>query len=242
VPGENLGTGGPITIAVGVADAAGPMILSSSGGAPVCAAVNPVSDGLRLVHADAGSIIYQRLTAMPRIRWASGAVIIPDSAARLAALKRGVPPTDVVLNAAGPTAAGRPATVTVRTDRGGAIAADVNAQGSGYLVVADAMQRPGWSVTVDGKPAKVVHADHAMVAVAVPQGTHRIAFHYRAPGQRTGALLSGVALLILIALVGWEWRRRRLGGKPRGVTQATAAPDQAPPAPASTEPAALRSP
>jgi uncharacterized membrane protein YfhO len=114
--------------------------------------------------------------------------------------------------------------VSVHTDRGGYIAVDVAAQGAGYLVVADAMQQSGWSVTVDGKAAELVPADHAMVAVAVPPGQHRIAFRYDAPRQAVGAVATGVALLIIIVLFGWDLRRRR---KPHRVaTHAVVKPEE----------------
>jgi uncharacterized membrane protein YfhO len=83
----------------------------------------------------------------------------------------------------------------------------VTALGNGWLVVADAMQQPGWSVTVDGHPAPLVPADDAMVAVAVPTGTHHVAFTYRAPGQVTGAALTAVGLLVAIILMVWDRRR-----------------------------------
>lgn len=212
--GESLGGKGPVTVTVGVQGASSPMVLASRAGAPVCAAVVPKPDKLRLVYADAGTIIYQRLTALPRIRWASTATVIADQSQRLAALKAGVPRSEVVLNAPDQPAAGLPGTVSVRSDRGGHIAADVKAQGAGYLVVGDAMYQDGWSVSIDGKAAKLVAADHAEVAVAVPAGEHRIVFSYHAPGLRVGAVATGVALLIIIVLFGWERRRRR---RPRRV-------------------------
>jgi hypothetical protein len=207
--GEDLGAGGPITIAVGVSGGREAMALAANGGAPTCTAVDPQPDNLRLVHADAGTIIYQRLTALSRIRWASNSTVIADPAQRLAALKAGVPADTVVLDSPSAATSGRPGTVSVRADRGGDIAAVVDAQGAGYFVVADAMQQPGWSVTVDGKSAKLVPADHAMVAVAVPQGRHSIAFRYHAPGLRAGAVGTGVGILIVIGLFWWELRRRR---------------------------------
>jgi hypothetical protein len=222
--GEGLGGGSPITVAVGATGASGPMVVASRTGAPVCAAVNPKPDKLRVAHTDAGTIIYQRLTAMPRIRWASTSTVIADPAKRLAALKAGAPAREVVLDTPGQATSGRPGTVSVHTDRGGYIAVDVAAQGAGYLVVADAMQQSGWSVTVDGKAAELVPADHAMVAVAVPPGQHRIAFRYDAPGQAVGAVATGVALLIIIVLFGWDLRRRR---KPHRVaTHAVVKPEE----------------
>jgi hypothetical protein len=127
----------------------------------------------------------------------------------LVALETNSVPTDqVVLDSPGPAADGKPAKVSVVTDSGQSISADVDAAGAGYLVIADALQQPGWSVTVDGKKADLVPADHGLVAVAVPSGTHHVTLRYHAPGQLAGAALSGVAILLLFG-VGIVQRRRR---------------------------------
>jgi uncharacterized membrane protein YfhO len=102
----------------------------------------------------------------------------------------------------------------VTQDSGDHIDATVDAAGRGYLVVADPMQSPGWSVDVDGRPAHILAADFAMVAVAVPAGTHRIAWTYRAPGQVPGLAISLAAVVVSLGLV-WSDRRRR----PRPVTR-----------------------
>ena len=70
------------------------------------------------------------------------------------------------------------------------------------------MLQPGWSVTVDGKPARLVSADEAMAAVAVPGGTHRVDFVYRAPEQVTGAALSVLGVILVAVLIIWDRRRR----------------------------------
>jgi hypothetical protein len=200
---------GPLAISIRVKGATGPLVLAAHDGSAACAAVGPIADGLKVAFAEPGSIIYQRLDALPRIRWASTSVVIAGGPQRVAALKAGVPPSQVVLSQPGPAGSGQGATVSVINDDGDTIAAKVNAKGSGYLVVADAMQQPGWSVTVDGRPARLVAADDAMVAVQVPAGTHRIAFEYTTPGQDAGALLSGVAVLFLVAILAWPRRSRR---------------------------------
>jgi hypothetical protein len=211
VAGESLrSTSGPIVVSIRAVGANGGLILAANDGLVACAPVVPVADGLRLVFADPGSIIYQRLDALPRIRWASRAVVIPVATQRVTALEHGVPDDEVVLDHPGPAGSGAPATVSVLDDSGDTISASVSAEGSGYLVVADAMQQAGWSVTVDGKPASLLPADDAMVAVNVPSGQHRITFRYRAPGQTVGGAVSGIAVLIVIAILGWSrpWRRR----------------------------------
>lgn len=212
--GDDLPTGGVLTATVTVQGASGPAHLDAVAGGLDCAPILPQADNLKTAYADPSSIVYQRLTAMPRIRWASSSTVISDAGARTSALAAGVPAGTVVLNAAGPATSGKPAAVNVATDNGDHIVTDVNAQGAGYLVIADAMQQPGWSVTVDGKPAHLVDADEAMVAVALPGGQHRVAFVYSAPGQLTGAAVTAVVALLMLGL--WLWARRR-GGEQEAV-------------------------
>jgi hypothetical protein len=195
----------PLVVTIAAVGADGGLSLAAVNGSVACAPVTPRADGLRVVYADDGSIVYQRLDSLPRIRWASGTVVVPTAPARLAALQRGVPGNDVVLDSPGPPASGRPATVSVTKDGNGDIAAEVTADGGGYLVVADAMQQPGWSATVDGAPARLVPADDAMVAVYVPAGSHRVSFDYSTPGQTVGVALTGLGFVATI--VAFEWER-----------------------------------
>ncbi len=70
------------------------------------------------------------------------------------------------------------------------------------LVVLDDAWAPGWSVSVDGRPARALRADVVMRGVVVPAGRHRVVWSYRVPGLRTGALLSLLAALGLAAWAG----------------------------------------
>ena len=144
------------------------------------------NDGLREVFAD-GAVIYQRTTVLPRFRWADHVQVIPDKTQRLTVLANVRDPGRVVLDGPAPAPAeGKPATVTVAGDGPDDMAATVNATGAGYLVVADALQT-GWTATVDGKPAPLVDADHAMVAVPVPAGQHTVRLDYTVPGHAPAA-------------------------------------------------------
>jgi hypothetical protein len=212
VAGEDLAAAGTLRVSVSVDGARGPLVLAAAAGSARCTPIGPAEDGLRLVYADSASVIYQRLTALPRIRWSGTAEVITDAPARLDAITRGVPAGTVVLSKPGPAGAGRPAKIDMTEDSGAHIAATVRADGDGYLVVADAMLQPGWSVTVDGHPASLVAADGAMAGVHVPAGTHRVAFSYLAPGQVAGAAISGASVLIMIGILLWDRRRRHRDG------------------------------
>jgi hypothetical protein len=67
------------------------------------------------------------------------------------------------------------------------------------LVLLDDAWAPGWSVTVDGRPARGLRADVVMRGVVVPAGEHRIVWRYRVPGLGLGIALSVLGLTALLA-------------------------------------------
>ena len=66
---------------------------------------------------------------------------------------------------------------------------------------------PGWTATVDGKPAKIYEAYGAVRGVAVGPGSHRIEMAYRPMSVYLGALMTVSGLLIAAALAVRERRR-----------------------------------
>ncbi len=204
---EQVTAGTALTVEIGVT---GPVAIpvAARAGAPAVSTVTSVDDGLRLVYDDS-AVIYQRSHALPRVRWASDVVVEPDAGARLKLLSTGgVGADQVVLDAAGPAAEGKPAQVTWLDDGVDEMSVRVSAQGAGYLVVADAIQR-GWSATVDGEPAELVPADHGIAAVAVPAGEHTVRLAYTVPYGNLGGWISGLTALLLVGIAGVEWWRRR---------------------------------
>jgi hypothetical protein len=209
---------GVFTVPVAAETATGPLTarvtLRSDQPLPVASAqvVRPdPADGLDLVFAD-GAVVYQRDTALGRFRWADHAQVLPDVRQRLTVLANVRDPGRVVLSSPGPAGDGRPASVRVEEDSTDGSTVRVDAQGAGYLVVADADQ-DGWVATVDGRPADLVPADHAMVAVQVPPGSHEVSLRYTVPGRSRGWLVSAVSVLglALMALATPLWRRRVSG-------------------------------
>lgn len=183
-------------------------LAATAAGVPVLGEVAGSDDGLRLVFAGS-SVVYQRLNALPRIRWASQTQVVSDQASRVQLLASGTLPSDtVLLDKAGPAASGAPADVDVTADGTDSISAKVHASGTGYLVVADALQ-VGWTVTVDGKDAKLVPADQGVVAVAVPGGQHTVTLQYRSPDHGLGAWITGATGGVLLLGTGLEWWLRR---------------------------------
>jgi Bacterial membrane protein YfhO len=207
VPVAGDGATGTVAARLTLVDAQRPLEVREYAGGPAAYLVLPEADGLRMVHAD-GTVIYERMSALPRVRWASDAVVEPAADRRVELLADPTFPTStVVLSESGPEGSGEGATVDVTDDSGDAIRARVAADGDGYVVVADAIQR-GWRAEVDGKAAELRAADHGVAAVAVPAGTHDVRVFYAPRGQRMGIWIAVASALVLVGLAATGVRRR----------------------------------
>jgi hypothetical protein len=219
VNADTVPAGTPLTATITL-HAEAPLTVDANGTLPAVDSITDADDGLRLAYVGS-TVIYERMNALPRIRWASQSTVMASADQRIAMLNTGaVPGNTVVLSDPGPAGSGQPAAVRVLNDGMDSITADVTAQGSGYLVVADADQ-VGWAATVDGRRADLVKADQGMVAIDVPAGTHKVTLRYSMPqeGLATWAsVLIGVSLLAVPAGEWWWERRRRsavtAGGEP----------------------------
>jgi hypothetical protein len=176
---------------------------------PVLSVVGGQDDGLRLVFAQ-GVCVYERVDALPRVRWASRGMVVEGTGRRLQVLGAGVAPDVVVLNEEGDEGSGLPGEVRLVRDVQDELRIEVSAQGDGYVVVADALQR-GWTAYVDGSPSSLVPADHGVVAVPVAKGEHTVTLRYEPRRWRVGLLISAASLLLLagVALLGWSRGRGR---------------------------------
>ncbi len=119
------------------------------------------------------------------------------------------PRTDVVLprGEAAPSA-GPGGSAHVVAERNSRVTLSATLPRRGVVLLDDAWA-PGWSVTVDGRPARALQADMVLRGVVVPAGTHRVVWSYRVPGLRAGAALSLLGLLIAAGWGGWLFVRRR---------------------------------
>lgn len=208
---------GRLTVEVS-ADVAGVSVRSGADGRIAVQPVRPSPKDNRVALAYAGDnlVVYERLDYVPRIHWATHASVIPDPAARLAAVtKSPLDQAGVILDrpAPGPlpTSDSRPQSLTVREDSGDTIRVAVQVQTAGFVVVADSIAG-NFDATVDGKAATIESADYAVGAVYVPAGSHEIALHYDAAGRKNGnriSALSAVVLLLAIAAPLWGRFRRR---------------------------------
>lgn len=192
-----------VTATVEAEEGALPLATDGAGRLAVTA-IRPADDGLEVAFTG-GVVIYARTRALPRIRWASAT---GAPAGSVEALAGGLPPDTVQVD--GPPAGGGGADLEILEDSGDAVRVAVTAETAGYLVVADSLG-DGWGATVDGEPARLRPADHALAAVRVPAGQHRVALTYRPAGWRAGQAIS---LLVLLALGLAALRARRAGPPP----------------------------
>jgi len=71
---------------------------------------------------------------------------------------------------------------------------------------------PGWRAMVDGQPATVLRADHALRAIRLQPGEHRIVFSFEPSWLLPGAIvsISSLAVTVLWAVVPTRWFSRRV--------------------------------
>jgi len=180
----------------------------------------------KIVHQAKTVVIFENMSALPRVRIASRVIGVADQKAAKRRIwhfgrsghihksKR----NDVVLE---PAADGtEPPKLTHSEQKFGSVTIvkqpdpdrlvlDVQLEQPGYVFVADTYY-PGWRATVDGEIAPIFPANLAFRAVYVPQGKHRVVFQYRSKPLRNGVLLF---LLSCFVLAGLFYLHRQLDGR-----------------------------
>jgi hypothetical protein len=187
--------------------ASGITLRSDANGRPIVAPVVGTSDGLRVAFAGP-AVLYERLRALPRIRWADKARVVAQPLRRIRDLSAGVPADTVILSRPAPSASGRPASLRVTHDDQDEIRVRVDAAGNGYLVFADELQH-GWRATVDHRRVDVLPADHALAAVSVPSGRHDVEVQYDPSGIAAGDVVTLLSIAAAAGTVLVSSRRRQ---------------------------------
>jgi hypothetical protein len=193
--------------------------------------------GLERVAAERELVLFENPRALPRAfvtyRWLAA----PEPAELLAALaapdfdplaasylETGGGDGDTQAPADGsPSAPQRGRAAAILRDEPSLVEIDAELAAPGLLVLADTFY-PGWRASVDGKPARILAANHLFRAVALPPGRHRVRFEYAPASLRIGAAasLAGGAVALWLA-----WRARRAAvetGAPGGPRPALASP------------------
>jgi hypothetical protein len=81
-------------------------------------------------------------------------------------------------------------------------------RGPAFLVLNEAWF-PGWEARVDDVPSAIVRTNAIVRGVALTSGEHRIEFRYRPASLRWGIAISGISLIVVLALAAAAGRARR---------------------------------
>jgi hypothetical protein len=91
-----------------------------------------------------------------------------------------------------------------------AVTLETESAGPSFLATSE-VHYPGWEARIDGRPAPLHYTNIAFRGLPVPAGRHRVEFEFRCPRLKTGAAISGFALLLWLAMVARAWRGRHPG-------------------------------
>ena len=84
------------------------------------------------------------------------------------------------------------------------LAADM--QRPGLVVLAD-LWFPGWKAYVDERPVPLLRTNHALRGVEVPTGRHDLRFRYEPMSFSIGLAVGGLALIVILAWLGFGFRK-----------------------------------
>jgi hypothetical protein len=163
-------------------------------------AVEGMWDGSRFV-------IQRNASAMPRAYVVPRATVLPDHRDVVLSALAGLDPRQSVVMTADPLAGLRPGTrqafaaaewTSTDPDRPALL---VTTQAPGLLVVADSWM-PGWTATMNGRPARVLRGNYAQRVIPIPEpGRHVIVMEYHPPGLVLGCVLSVGSVLAWVVLI-----------------------------------------
>ncbi len=173
-----------------------------------------------LAETSAGRVL-RELSGGRRLRVVFGARVVPNESSARAALADPAfdPESEAILEGAAPllTAEGFGGASAVETGPDREVV-EATASSPALLVRSETFD-PNWTARIDGREVRVVPADFAFQAVALPAGRHRIVFRYRNSLVLWG-MFASLATLFGCALA----LRGMRGGRPRvrfsGVTSA----------------------
>jgi len=66
-----------------------------------------------------------------------------------------------------------------------------------------------WTVLLDGEPAEPMEVQDCLMAIAVSEGEHIVELRYLPAGMVPGAVITGLAVLLLLGAAGLRWYRKK---------------------------------
>lgn len=177
------------------------------------------ADVLDQVYVGSSGVVYQFRLAMPRAMLLGAWTVVPDTGTAVidsvSAVERNIAAHTYLTQDPGIPSGSADSVGTATITAYGLHQVAVTTEGSrpAVLRLAD-LYYPDWQVTVDGKPAPLLRADHALRAVAVPAGRHEVVFTFRSRAFTLGLWTSIVSAAIAVALL--LLGRRRAPTPPSG--------------------------
>ena len=147
--------------------------------------------------------IYQNQNFLPLAFAAFEPKIVKDNEAALAAMfEPGFNPAEQIILS--PSAATLPvststplASVEIINNQAGRISVATDFSQAGYLFLSQTFM-PGWQAKINGRPAKVLPADYAFMAVVVPPGQSEIEFFFQPLSYLIGKRLTLISIFIFL--------------------------------------------
>ncbi len=147
--------------------------------------------------------IYRNKNVLPRAYVVHKAWAAPNAEQAFEAIHRPDfdPATTVVIQGAiEPTTDGpEPSEVRITSYANNSITLEASASAPGYLVMSE-VHYPGWTVEVDGRPAKLERANYAFRAVWLPPGTHQVQFRFEPTSWKLGLACCLLTWLVIVVL------------------------------------------
>lgn len=141
-----------------------------------------------------GTVLYRNPTALPRAYVVPKAALL-NTGEECPAAFLGVDPREMVLMTDDPLAGIPPGRQSFRAARYESpepdlVVVEVETEAPGLLVIADTWM-PGWTATLDGRPATIHRGDGMDRVVALEKaGAHRLEMRYDPPGWRAGVAIT----------------------------------------------------
>ena len=149
---------------------------------------------LEQVYVGASGAVYRYRLAMPRATLVGSWTVVPDTGTAvidsISAVERNIAAHTYLTRDPGIPSGGADSVGTATITEYGLHRVAITTEGSraAILRLAD-LYYPDWKVTVDGRSATLLRADHALRAVAVPAGRHEVVFTFHSEAFTRGLFI-----------------------------------------------------
>jgi len=157
--------------------------------------------------------LYRYSEALPRVWLAHEARVVPsEKTFEMLNSNEFNYQTSVVLSSPSPIALASPPQptdgVTIMPQGAGRLTIQTASTTNALLVISEIFY-PGWKAYVDGQSAPIMPANGILIAVPVPNGSHKIELTYDPDSWKIGAGISLLSLLVWGGLAIRVWRQRK---------------------------------